>query len=217
MNDTIHPQTHYFQSSEGLNPEKLKKSELGARLKEYFSSIDSKYALLLVFNAQQTLTILRDLGVDVSTYSEGIYELLYGDNITVKKHEYEERKPFEEKTSHSERNRSLSPSWRTSLPPRASSPVENKNHVQEPDSTTEVSARFFDNEHGDGDEDEGEGEDEDEDDVPPSLAKVFVVDIRSMFLTMSTLDGRSLKDLRDVGRRLGIPYDETGSPSNACS
>lgn len=199
------------KSREDSAREMLKQDQLGARLAAYLSSIEAKYALLLVYDAMKTLNALSKLGVDVSTYTEGIDILLYGpDRVITEREADRERKPWKSETST--RRRSLSPRRKEPIPARARSPDEKRFRPVSRDAAPNAEATLaYDA------ADNGEAEDEEGDDEPPPPAKIFVIDIQSMFLAMSKLDIRNLKDLLDVGRRLGITFDEAGGPSNACS
>lgn len=184
-----------------MEKELLKQEQIGERLKAYFSSIKSKNALLLVYDATKTLNGLKKLGIDVSGYTLGIDELLYGAGrvIKVKESEWEDSKPFGRNGGaiESTRKRSCSPSRNQPFPSRARSPLERKPELDHGPATDE--------------------DDEDEDDESPAPAKIHVIDVQSMFLAMSKLDIRSVVDLRDLGRRLDIPYNAEGGPSNACA
>jgi hypothetical protein len=195
--------------------EMTRQGEIGERLRTFFASIDSKQAFLLVFNAKKTLTSLAKLGVDVNSYTQGINELFRGSDAHCSKpdvknenkftasgtkrydpeHSRHTRDPYERDQAQGYRRRSASPRQRISLPKRDQSPPlryedkEDKMEVKE-DQMTEP-------------EPEDVNEDEEDGEAPPP-AKVFVVDVQSMYLVMSKLDIKSVKGLKDLSRRLGI-------------
>ncbi|KAL5511280.1 hypothetical protein ACEPAH_4496 [Sanghuangporus vaninii] len=180
--------------------EVVKAAELGRRLNDFFAAIDSKQALLLVYDAEQTLSSLKKLGVDVSQYRTGIGTLLYGQGP---KQEEEKEVPPHSSTwgakpffAEEHRARSRSPKRHSSYPRRFRSPSSVRNTDSKP-----YNAVKKEEEPEDGDEVE-DGEEADS-----SPTQVYVIDVLSLFLAVSRFAPGGVKSLHDLVARLEIAKD----------
>lgn len=169
-----------------------------------------------MYDAEQTINALKKLGINVTTYQKGIYTLLYGENRTSTNNRnypndrrmayHYDRRTTDRRASQDtsstytswpdSRRRSRSPQRRSACPQRPRSPLPHHQHESKPHLPPRRE------EVANGDEEE-----EEETEAPP--AKIFVIDVHALFLALSRLEPRGLKDLQDLARRLGLSNESS--------
>lgn len=182
----------------------MKGAALGGRLDQFFASIESDKAFLLVYDAEQTMNALRATGVDVSQFKFGIQDLLHR-----VKHE-----DTKNTTMKPERDNGYGIRWSKQDPdikryspqarPRSRSPTRSSSNQRPKSPPPRLSGSFVALEEGEEIEND---EDEDEDDDVARKTEIYVIDVRALFLAHSRLDPSNLNGLPGMATRLGFPVD----------